>query len=109
MRAGAVALMIGAALPALAAPLDVQTLRYLCDRGVEVPATFVTGPEDGLVVMQIEGGQITLFQEPSASGAKYSWPSGGASYVLWSKGEEARIFWREDGQEEPLLTCSLQM
>ncbi len=91
-----------------AEPMLVQNLRYACDRGVEVPATFVTGPEDALVVLQIEGRQILLYQEVAASGARYAWPSDGASYVLWSKGDEAVISWREGGAEVPLLSCREQ-
>ena len=90
-------------------PMAVQNLRYTCDRGVEVPATFVTGPEDALVVLQIEGSQILLYQEVAASGARYAWPSDGASYVLWSKGDEATIYWREGDTEVPLLACKEQM
>lgn len=109
MRAALAVCLIALASQAGADPLMVQNLRYACDRGVEVPATFVTGPEDALVVLQIEGNQILLYQEVAASGARYAWPSDGASYVLWSKGDEATIYWREGGTEVPLLTCTAQM
>ncbi|MDP2083175.1 MAG: MliC family protein [Pseudotabrizicola sp.] len=101
--------LIALADQAGAAPLDVQNLRFKCDRDVEVPVVFVTGPEDAVAVVQIDGGQFLLYREPAASGAKYSWPSDGASYVLWSKGNEATIYWREAGKESPLLTCVVQM
>ena len=104
----AVAAQVGAG-QACAEVLAVQNLRYACDRGVEVPATFVTGPEDALVVIQIEGRQILLYQEVAASGARYAWPSDGAGYVLWSKGDAATIYWREGGQETELLSCTAQM
>ncbi|RGP37761.1 MliC family protein [Pseudotabrizicola alkalilacus] len=100
---------LGMAVQASAEVLEVQNLRYACDRGVEVPATFVTGPEDALVVIQIEGRQILLYQEVAASGARYAWPSDGAGYVLWSKGDAATIYWREGGQETELLSCTAQM
>ena len=90
-------------------PLVVNNTRLLCDRDVEVPVTFVTGPEDAVAVLQIDGGQCLLYQEPAASGARYSWPSGGASYVVWNKGAETTILWREAGAETVLLTCTDQM
>jgi membrane-bound inhibitor of C-type lysozyme len=106
MKALCLCIACGFALPAGAAPLDVRTVRYVCERGVEVPAAFVSGPEDALVVITVDGGQILLYQEPSASGARYAWPSDGAGYVLWSKGDSATIYWREGGQENTLLTCT---
>lgn len=62
-----------------------------------------------MAVVQIDGGQFLLHQEPAASGAKYSWPPGGAGYVIWTKGDEATIYWREAGVEAALLTCKSQM
>ena len=109
--------MIRYVLPALvvmagqagAAGLEVQNLRYACDRGVELPATFVTGPEDAVAVIQIEGRQILLYQEVAASGARYAWPSDGAGYALWTKGDEATVFWRDGETEILLLRCTAQM
>jgi membrane-bound inhibitor of C-type lysozyme len=102
-----------AALAALAAPAgagtEVLTLRYICDRDVSLPATFVNAADLSVVVMTVDGGQITLFGEPAASGARYGWPSGGAGYVLWTKGQEATVYWREGGVETPFLTCRQQM
>ncbi len=96
------------ALPALA-ETQVQTLRYTCDRDVSLPATFITAEDQSIVVMTVDGGQITLFGEPAASGAKYGWPSDGAGYVLWTKGEEATVYWREGGVETAFLTCRQEM
>ncbi|MFN3723087.1 MAG: MliC family protein [Paracoccaceae bacterium] len=109
MRLALAAGLILSATQATADPLLVQNMRYTCDRGVEVPATFVTGPEDALVVIHIEGAQILLYQEVAASGARYSWPSGGAGYVLWSKGDAATIYWRDGDQDAPLLECTTKM
>lgn len=97
---------LGLATPGFAEGLNVQYVRYTCDRDVQIPATFVTGEQESVLVMHIEGEQILLYEEVAASGAKYSWPSGGASYVLWSKGAEATIFWREDGVETQILACT---
>ena len=67
----AAALLLGvAALPARA-ETEVVTARYICDRDVSLPATFVNAPDLSVVVMTVDGWQITLFGEPAASGARY--------------------------------------
>ncbi|MBN2630059.1 MAG: MliC family protein [Rhodobacteraceae bacterium] len=110
MRAGVVmVVLLGLAGQAGAEPLSVQNTRYTCDRGVEVPATFITGPEDAVVVIHVEGQQVLLYLEPAASGARYGWPSDGAGYVWWTKGDAASLYWREAGQESLVLTCTAQM
>lgn len=90
---GGLALALFMAAPVCA---EVMTVRYLCERGVEVPATYVRG--DGIepvAVINVEGAQVTLVLEPSASGARYGWPSGGSGYVWWTKGDAATLFWRD--------------
>lgn len=85
------------------------TTRYACARGVEVPATYINAPDVSLVVIHVEGRQITLYNEPAASGARYAWPSDGAGYVWWTKGAEATLFWKETGEETEILTgCTEQ-
>jgi membrane-bound inhibitor of C-type lysozyme len=94
-----------AALWAAPVSAEVITVRYLCERGVEVPVTYVNAEGmDSVAVLNVEGGQITLIQEISGSGARYGWPSGGSNYVWWSKGDAATLLWR-DGEttvEEPI-------
>lgn len=104
--AAALALAAGAAA---AQEPQVLTTRYLCERGVEVPATYVNAGELGLAVIHVEGAQITLHIERSASGARYGWPSDGASYVWWTKGPEATLYWKEGGGEEPILRNCREM
>lgn len=87
-----------------AAP-EFTTLRYRCDRGVEIPATYVTGAEGSLVVIHIEGRQITLLGEPAASGARYGWPSDGSNYVWWTTDDGATLSWKTPEGEAALLTC----
>jgi membrane-bound inhibitor of C-type lysozyme len=103
IRATALALL--AATPAWA-ETQVVTTRYACDRGVEVPGTYVTADDLAVVVLNVDGTQITLYQEPAASGVRYGWPSDGATYVWWTKGKDATLFWKEAGTETPLLTCA---
>lgn len=107
MRAGGLAgaaVAVLAALPALAEP-GLQGARYLCARDVEVPVVYVNDTDfAGAVVLTVEGTQVLLYAEPAASGVRYAWPSDGASYVWWTKGPEATLYWREGGQEQPVLT-----
>lgn len=92
-----------AAPPVLADGTQVLTTRYACDRGVMVPATYVNAADLSLAVIHVEGTQITLYNEPAASGARYGGPSDGASYVWWTKGDAATLFWKDAGQETPIL------
>lgn len=92
--------------PALA-ETQVMTLTYACDRGVEIPATYVNADDLSLAVIHVEGRQITLYNEVAGSGARYGWPSDGASYVWWTKDPEATLYWKDgSGEEVPLLTCT---
>jgi membrane-bound inhibitor of C-type lysozyme len=88
----------------MAAP-EFATTGYACDRGVMVPATYVNGAEGSLVVLHVDGRQITLVGEASASGARYGWPSGGSGYVWWTKGSEATLSWKTPEDEAAILTC----
>ncbi|TAG11944.1 MAG: hypothetical protein EAZ40_16460 [Rhodobacterales bacterium] len=101
--AAVAAVSVGAGLPAKAQSYATRT--YLCDRGVEVPATYVVGPDYDLVVINVDGRQQTLVSEPSASGARYSWPSDGSVYVWWSKDDGATLLWKTPEGEVPVLTC----
>ena len=105
-----VALIAGLALaPAsLAAAPEFTTQRYSCDRGVEVPVTYINAAEGSLVVLTVEGRQITLVNEPAASGARYGWPSDGANYVWWTKADGATLFWKSPEGEAALLTCTAE-
>lgn len=88
-----VALSLALALPARA-QLDLAGGTYRCDRGVEVPVSYVNGADDSVAVLYLEGGLVTLPIGPSASGARYIWPSDGSGYVWWTRGDEATLSWR---------------
>ncbi|WP_149586676.1 MliC family protein [Tabrizicola flagellatus] len=90
---------------ATAAP-QFEAATYQCDRGVQVPATYVNTPEGSLVVLMVDGRQITLLGEEAASGARYGWPSDGSNYVWWTKGQEATLYWKTPEGETPILTCN---
>lgn len=101
-------ILLALLLPATASAQDFTTLRYTCDRGVTVPATYVNGADQSLVVIHVDGTQITLVNEVSASGARYGWPSDGSGYVWWTKGDEATLYWKTPADETPLLACKAQ-
>lgn len=104
-------LALAAALALLAAPAtaEVITARYICERGVEVPVTYVNGSEPAAAVLMVENRMITLVQVISGSGARYGWPSDGSHYVWWSKGDGATLWWH-DGQtdEDTLIYAACQ-
>jgi membrane-bound inhibitor of C-type lysozyme len=107
----AVAVIAMALVPGLAqAEMTVQNQRYLCARGGEVPVVYVADPEQAIAVVAVDGGQFLLFQEESASGARYGWPSDGSHYVWWTKGDSATLLWRDEtGAETPILTdCAVR-
>lgn len=82
--------------PTLAvAELAAQNARYTCERGVQVPVVYVNDAETSVAILTVEGNQILLYSEVSASGAKYGWPSDGSNYVWWSEGPKAMLLWRD--------------
>ena len=91
-------------VPALA-EADIQTQTYACERGVEIPATYVNMADESVAVIHVEGRQITLQITSAASGARYAWPSDGSGYVWWTKGEAATLAWfdAEKGEEVMLF------
>ena len=91
--------------PAVAAA-EVRPMRYLCERGVEVPVVYIPDAVPSAAVIEVEGRMIALEQEMSGSGVRYGWPSDGSHYVWWSKGmTEAMLLWSdgETGEEVTLL------
>ncbi len=105
-----IALSFGVALPA-SAQLDLTGGTYLCDRGVEVPVSYVNGADDSVAILYLEGRLITLPIGASASGARYVWPSDGSGYVWWTKGDAATLYWHDGAtsQEVTLYAgCTLK-
>lgn len=107
--AAALAPALFLALPALAA-LGLQGGTYLCDRGVELPVSYVNGSDGAVAVLYVEGRLITLLNEPAASGARYAWPSDGSGYVWWTKGDTATLYWRDGAtSKETVIYAGCQM
>ncbi len=108
-RTASTLLLACAPLPA-AASLAIAQQTYLCERGVAVPAIYVTetstDPDAGaVVILNLDGRQITLWQEVAASGVRYGYPSDGSHYVWWTKGHAATLYWHDgtDGSEAVVL------
>ena len=70
-------------------------ITFRCERGVEIPVTFVIAADGSVAVLTVEGRQIALPQAVSGSGARYAWPSDGSGYVFWTKGDEATLSWAD--------------
>ena len=101
----AAAFVLAFATPAFA-ETQVQNMTYICDRDVVVPVVYVNAPDTSLAVIYVEGGQYLLYSEPAASGARYGWPSDGSSYVWWTKGDDATLYWKDGsaGSETVILS-----
>ena len=97
--------MVMAFTTAASAAIEVETHRYQCDRGVQIPATYVTDTEEAIVILHVEGQQITLYRQSAASGVRYGWPSDGSNYVWLTQGDTATLSWRDgtDQTEAPLV------
>ena len=102
----AIALVLGLVPLAAQAEIDLVTQRYTCERGVEIPVAYVRAEGSTVVVLTVEGRQIALYQDISASGTRYAWPSDGAGYVWWTKGDGATLLWKDGaaGTETVLLS-----
>lgn len=100
------AALLAAATPA-AAEMALVSHRYVCERGAEVAATYVTAADGSAAVIQVEGRQIALVAGPAASGVRYAAPSDGSGYVWWTKGEAATLLWSDGaaGAETILLAA----
>lgn len=103
LRESCAAVVLAAAT--LAAParagLITDTVTYACERGVRIEASYVTGAEGAVAVLQVEGRQVALSQAISASGARYAQTldTGGNAqgYVWWTKGDTAFLEWQPEG------------
>jgi membrane-bound inhibitor of C-type lysozyme len=109
MNARHVAALVAAislvALPAFG-QLELKGGTYLCDRGVEVPVSYINGADDAVAVLYLEGRLISLPIGPSASGARYAWPSDGSGYIWWTKGDAAMLLWHDGATSEEVTLYS---
>ncbi|NLJ12300.1 MAG: lysozyme inhibitor [Gammaproteobacteria bacterium] len=68
---------------------------YQCERGVVVPVTYLNTSNGGsYAVVQVEGQQVAMNIEVSASGARYLSIDEKRPYSWHTKGSSATLFWQ---------------
>ena len=104
IRAAALALALSAAP---AAALELWPVDYACDGGRTVSTTYVNDGQTWAMLLLMDNRMVPLWQEMSASGVRYGDPSGQASWVWWTKGQEATLYWKDAGGQESIVlqTC----
>lgn len=86
---------------------------YVCADGKYFAASYGQEGDTPSVTLTFEDDETALLlAEPSASGARYGWPSDGTNYVFWSKGQEATVLLKDGsrGGKETVVyaDCRLQ-
>lgn len=72
----------------------VQQWLYSCERGVELPVTYVnTQAGNAYAVLQVEGQQVPMQIGMSGSGARYVSVDATRPYVWHTKGSTASLYW----------------
>ena len=89
-------------LPAAVFGADVTTVRYGCDRGAQVVATYLNAGEQSFAVVGFEGRQLGFVIGTSASGARYVSSDPAQPYVWWTKGDTA-ILLHGTGDAEAMI------
>lgn len=87
-------------------------LEYQCERGVAVPATYLsTASGSAYAVLQVDGQQLLMENVISASGARYTSVDAQQGHYTWdTKGNTGALYWQAtDAADEPsvwvLDTC----
>lgn len=75
----------------VASGADVTTVRYACDRGAQVVATYLNAGDQSFAVVGFEGRQLGFEIGTSASGARYVSSDPAQPYVWWTKGDTAML------------------
>lgn len=85
---------------------------YVCERGVTIPATYITTSPDGaFAVLNVEGRQVTLAIARSGSGARYVSIDEEIGYRWHTKGDMAMLSYlaADDSAEEAILLRDCRM
>ena len=101
MTLGKHAAIVVSALALMAAPARANDVRYSCDGGTQVTATFsAPGAAPGNVVLVVAGAdaKLTLPQVKSADGGRYA----NADVEFWIRGRDATL--RRAGRSEKCQT-----
>ncbi len=90
-----------------AAAQAFRSANYTCDNGAAVMAHYLGQGEGATVLMLVDGQQMALYAQPSASGVRYVEAGTGAVRVWFTKDSQAMWMARAaDGAEEVLARCS---
>ncbi len=105
--------LLAAAFPmSVAAQVTVMAAVYVCQRGVEVPVTYVNGTDPAMAFLVAEGKLVALRQVPSASGVFYASFDEQDGYRWRTRGSEAFLAWlaadHTAGETVLLEGCVLQ-
>jgi membrane-bound inhibitor of C-type lysozyme len=111
--AGGVAATLAACVAAPPPRAEPAPSSYVCANGRYFAVNYGQEGETPSVTLTFENDErALLLAEPSASGARYGWPSDGTGYVFWSKGQEAMVLLKDGtkGGKETVLyaDCRLQ-
>lgn len=90
---------------------QMQQVLYQCERGIQLPITYINTPSGGAyAVMQIDGQQIPMSIAVSGSGARYVSIDEQRSYSWHTKNNAGVVSWQPaDEAEQPaplLIDCT---
>lgn len=92
LRALCLAALAGAVSGPALAQIDILSVMFTCENGVELPVTFFNPSEgEGAAAMIVDGQLIGLHQVQSGSGIRYVSVNGQGTYTLRSKGWNAMV------------------
>lgn len=97
-------LLAGLSAPLMAQDANVIEAVYTCERGVDIPVSYING-DTSVAVLWAEGQLITLERAESGSGARYMTAPNTSGYVWWSKGNTGKLDWFDNdiGEEVTLF------
>jgi len=86
--------LLAVAFPSVvSAQVTVAAEVYVCQRGVEVPVTYVYGTDPAMAFLLAEGKLVALRQVPSASGSFFASFDEQDGYRWRTRGSEAFLAW----------------
>ena len=92
LRSLCLAALVGAVSGPALAQIDILSVTFTCENGVELPVTYFNPSDgEGAAAMIVDGQLIALRQVQSGSGIRYESVNGQGTYTLRSKGWNAMV------------------
>ncbi|WP_170363539.1 MliC family protein [Ruegeria arenilitoris] len=92
LRSLCLAALVGAVSGPAFAQIDILSVTFTCENGVELPVTYFNPSDgEGAAAMIVDGQLIALRQVQSGSGIRYESVNGQGTYTLRSKGWNAMV------------------